>query len=113
MSTETLRAVRGLEDEIADRLADARSATAVVSRAQAEAQAVREAAAAEAEELGRRRIAELLAAAEESAAALRADGARRSAELRTVAEAAAGDDVADLLAAVLPPRPGTPPGTER
>ena len=96
--------VRELENSIAARLAAADQAGDEVALAQVEADHLIAEAEAQAAELARQRTAAILSAARAEAARLTQAGIRRAADLTAVAAQRRDQDVATVVAAVLPQR---------
>lgn len=94
--------VQDLEMSIATRLSAAESARDDVARAQAQADALLAEAEVQAAKVGRVHAAAILAAARAEAARLADDGARAAADLTAAAARHRDDDVATVLARVLP-----------
>lgn len=94
--------VRSLEDSIAARLAAADQARDEVALAQVQADHLIAEAEAQAAEVARQRAAAILSAARAEAARLTQAGIRRAADLTAIAARRRNQDVAAVVAAVLP-----------
>ncbi|MFG1819353.1 hypothetical protein ACGFIF_36720 [Kribbella sp. NPDC049174] len=94
--------VRNLEDSIAARLAAADQARDEVALAQVQADHLIAEAGAQAAEAARQRTAAILSAARAEAARLTEGGVRHAAELTEIAARRRNQDVATVVAAVLP-----------
>ncbi|MEU4607329.1 hypothetical protein AB0F43_30460 [Kribbella sp. NPDC023972] len=94
--------VRKLEDSIAARLAAANHARDEVALAQVQADHLIAEAEAQAAEVARQRAAAILSAARAEASRLTQSGVQRAADLTAVAARRRDQDVATVVAAVLP-----------
>jgi hypothetical protein len=100
--------VRELENSIAARLAAANQAGGEVALAQVQADHLIAQAEAQAAEVARQRTAAILSAARAEAARLTQGGTRRAADLTAVANQRRDQDVATVVAAVLPQETRSP-----